>query len=136
MDDSQSYYETLQRWQDLKATISKLQGEERALREGLFDGAFPEPKEGTNTMEMPDGRKLKGVFKINRSVNEEALGALKLTPTQMNANFRTTHSLKITAYKELDVKTRKIIDSVLVSRPGLPTLDVKEAKPAAAEVKP
>lgn len=136
MDDSQSYYETLARWQTLKETISKLQGEERALREGLFDGAFENPKEGTNTMEMPDGRKLKGVYKINRIVDEEALEGLHLTPTQMKSMFRAKHSLRITAYKELDTKGRKVIDAVLVSKPGLPTLSVIEAKPSAAEVKP
>ncbi len=136
MDNSQSYYDTLARWQELTGTIKQLQGDERALREGLFEGAFPNPTEGTNTMELPDGRKLKGVYKINRIVDEEGLKNLKLTPTQLRAHFRTKHSLLIAAYKALDDHARQILDSVIVSKPGLPTLDIVEAKPAAAEVKP
>lgn len=135
MDDSQSYYETLARWQDLTESIKQLQGEERALREGLFEGAFPHPAEGTNTMELPDGRKLKGVFKINRIVDEDGLLNLKLTPTQMTRFFRRKHSVRISVYKELVDDERKVLDTVIVSKPGLPTLSIVEAKPAATEVK-
>ncbi len=136
MDDSQSFYDTVGRWQELKIAIHELQGEERALREGLCNGVFPNPTEGTNTYELPDGRKLKGVFKINRTVDEEGLKNLKLTPTQLAATFRTKHDVRIAAYKALDPEAKKVIDSVVMSKPGLPTLSVVEAKPAAAEVKP
>lgn len=134
MDDSQSYYETLGRWQELTIAIKELQGQERALREGLFQGAFPDPKEGTNTMELPDGRKLKGVYKINRIVDEEAL--TQFTPNQMKRFFRIKHSLRISVYKELDAAETKLVDQAVVSKPGLPTLSIAEAKPSPAEVKP
>jgi len=136
MADSQAYFETLARWQELKAAITKLQGEERALREGLFEGAFQAPVEGTNTMELPDGRKLKGVYNIRRTIREAEFDDLKIPPALRKALFRTKHELKTTAYRELELDVRHVVDTILTIKPGLPTLSIIEAKPDKAEVAP
>ena len=47
----------------------------------------------------------------------------------LKAIFKTKHVLRVTAYKELDPEIRKVIDTVVMSKPGLPTLTIVEAKP-------
>jgi len=136
MADSQAYFATLERWQELKAAITKLQGEERALREGLFEGAFQTPVEGTNTMDLPDGRKLKGVYNIRRTIREAEFDDLKISPALRKTLFKTKHTLQTTAYRGLDDETRNNVDTILTIKPGLPTLSIIAAKPDKAEVTP
>lgn len=130
-----TYYENLERWQELTATIKHLQGEERALREGLFNGTFPDPVEGTNTHELPDGRKVKGVYKIYRKTVEDRLKDL---PNGLKRRvFKVKHELKTSAYRDLPEEERKAVDACLDIKPaGLHSLKVVEAKPSPDTVEP
>lgn len=130
------YFETLERWQELQAVIPKLQAEEKALREGLFKGTFPNPEEGVNKKELPDGRVLKGTHKLYRNVQERELPNLKLSPKLKEKLFKKKHSLVTGQYRKLDDKTRKQVDSVLIIKPGLPTLEIVEPKGDKVEVSP
>ena len=128
------YYENLERWQELSATIKKLKGEERALREALFKGTFPDPEEGTNKHELPDGRIVKGVFKINRRVIEDEITSV---PKALREKvFKVKHSLQTRAYRDLTDNQKQIVDAVLKISPGLPSLDVVEPEPSKEKVAP
>lgn len=129
------YYQTLERWESLKKSIQRLQLEEKALRQGLFDGTFPNPIEGTNKKELEDGRVLKGVFKINRKVSDQE-GVFRLPKAQRDLMFRTKVDLKTAEYKKLDDEARKAVDVYLTATPGLPTLDLIAAKPSPEGVAP
>lgn len=126
------YMEALERQQELAAAIKHMQAEERALREGLFNGTFPAPREGTNEYTLPDGRIVKGTFKLNRSLNEDELkGVLKqLGWKKADAPVRTKTELDLTRYRELPDETRAIFDTALEIKPGLPTLEVVTPTPA------
>ena len=50
------YFETLARWQELQEAIKHMQAEEKALRQGIANGTFPEPKEGVNKLVLEDGQ--------------------------------------------------------------------------------
>lgn len=118
------WYDKLERWQVLKASIAKLTSEERALRQELFDGTFPNPEEGTNTVELPDGRKIKGVYKITRSVREKDLTRV---PKELRDEvFAVKHSLKTRQYRELTDAQRAKVDEALTIKPGLPSLEIVE----------
>lgn len=137
IDETAAYYATLDRWKELKETIAHLQAEERALREGIVKGSFPKPKEGTNTLMLPDGRKLKAVVKFNRSVDLEAYEQAGFTPSERKRIFRTTVALQTTAYKSIEDKDFKNkVDNVLTIKPGLPTLNLEAAKPNSEAVSP
>jgi len=126
------YYATLERWSELKETISKLQGEERALREGLFRGSFPDPVEGTNIYELDNGQQLKGVYKINRTTIEANVDAL---PAKLRKQvYKVKHVLNVKAYRELSATEQLQVDMTLKIKPGLPTLSVLEPKPDSAVV--
>lgn len=122
-----SYYQTLERWHQLVATIKTLQDEERALREGIFKGTFADPKEGVNTVALPDGRTLKGTYKLNRTVDQA--GVLLLPKKVREAAFKAKFDLSLSAYRTLDEETQKVVDGVLTVSPGMPQLELVEAKP-------
>jgi hypothetical protein len=126
------YYATLDRWRELQETIRKLQGEERALREGLFQGSFPDPEEGTNLCELPNGQQLKGVYKINRTPIED--GVKSLPKKLRDKVFKVKHVLNLGVYRSLDHEERLAVDSTLKIKPGLPTLSVLEPKPETTVV--
>jgi len=122
------YYAKLERWMELKAMVDKLSAEERALREDIAAEAFPEPKEGVNNLELPDGRVLKVNHKVYRNVDEKGLAQSSLDPEVKEKLFRVKHSLRLTPYRELDHETRRKVDRVITERPGLATIDIKEPK--------
>ena len=128
------YLSTLARWQELQITIKNLQAEERSLRDGLFRGTFKRPTEGVNKTTLPDGRELKGTHKLNRNVVQDAVSAVP-APLRKKV-FKTTHALVLSAYRNLDKDEQKTVDKALTITPGLPTLEIKEAKPEAGAVTP
>lgn len=129
MGETLTYQETLERWKQLKEMISKLQGEERALREGLFFGTFPKPTEGTNKHILPDGSTLKGVHKINRNVVQDAVQ--KVPDSLRELVFKTTYSLILGEYKKLPKADQKVVDKALTITNGLPTLELVPPKAVA-----
>ena len=135
MTETMDFFETLERWSELKEAIARLQGEERALRQGLFDGTFPDPHEGTNKFELEDGRVIKGVLKINRKVSDPE-GVAALPKKERDVVFKTEYTLRTTPYKNLDDIQRKAIDRLITATAGLPTLTLVEAKPSPEEVAP
>lgn len=122
------YYGALARWQELKQAIEVMSEEERMLREGLFNGTFPEPEEGTNEYTLPDGRIVKGVYKLNRKLNEDVLpdvvAELGWTPKSKKLPIRTKQELDLKKYRTLDDEQRAIFDQALTITPGLPSLEV------------
>jgi len=122
------WYDKLERWQVLKASIAKLTAEERSLRQELFEGTFPNPEEGTNTAELPDGRKIKGVYKISRTVREKDL--TRVPKDIRDEVFAVKHSLKTRQYRKLTDAQRAKVDEALTIKPGLPALEVVPAPEA------
>jgi hypothetical protein len=120
------YLEALARWEELSASIRHLQAEERALREALFAGTFPDPKEGTNSYTLPDGRIVKGVYKLNRNLIEPELDKVlkKLGWKRADAPLRVHVSLELEKYRRLREPVRLVFDECLEIKPGLPTLSV------------
>lgn len=121
------YFETVQRWHELKATIQHLQAEERALREGLFSGTFPNPEEGVNKYTLPDGSVLKGTYKLNRTLDDDKLKELVkegLLPKKVyRAIRRVKVELNLAEYRKLSDKHAKICAEAITVKPGLPSLE-------------
>ena len=129
------YMETLSHWETLKGQIKHLQERERELREGLFAGTFPTPEEGTNEYPLPDGRIVKGTYKLNRTLDDELLADLvkkrKVTAKVAEKIKRITVALDLAAYRELTDKQRLAVDEAITTKPGLPTLEVVFPAPEA-----
>jgi hypothetical protein len=126
------YYASLAEHAALVAQIAELQERERALRASLFNGTFPQPTEGTNKLVLPDGRTVKGEYKINRNLVESAwaqLGARELGILIDSGAFKHKAALVLPKYRDLEPAVRVLADTVLEIKPGLPTFEVVVPKP-------
>lgn len=145
----------------LKAEAARAQEEERAIRKVVFDYFFPSPAEGTNTVEQPDGSKVKGVYPMDRKVDKAVLDVLRqlklrdLEPADLerlhiNPSLYTGDEpvldvvrlnpdtvinwkpdLAAKVYKALTAEQRYVFDRCVTSKPGSISLEFIPAPPAA-----
>ena len=138
MDDQQdsvseqlSYFDTLREWERLRESVRVLQAKERELREGLFNGTFPTPREGANKVEFtgPDGVEyvLTGTYKLNRSVDEELWAEVQgALPEEVASEVMVWDPrLDMKFYRGLKDEWQKQVDACLTIKPGLPELELK-----------
>lgn len=144
-------------WEDLKRRSAALVEEERALRRLIFDHFFPAPTEGTNTVALPDGSKVKGAYPLNREVEKELLEVLQtvrlrdldqptlvalhinpalytgeelvLDVVRLNTNTLVTWkpSLAVKVYKALTAEQRLLFDRCVTTKPGSISLELVPA---------
>lgn len=121
-------------WTQLKTWMATAKERESYLRgtiaSRVFDshklptGAFPEGT--TNTSVGPYRAKLGSTWK--RDVLEEllvpTLTEAALTPAEQKDLIKMNPVLSVTAYRKLPEEKRKIVDKMLVTKPGSITLDV------------
>ena len=121
-----TYYELLEEWLQLKAELDAIKKKEADLRKMLFQGAFPNPVEGTNTATLEDGTIVKGTHKISRNIDEAALPAVleKIPEGIRDSLVAYKPSLATSAYRKLTAEERKTFDQALIIKPGTPTLEV------------
>lgn len=128
----------LEEWRAAKAdadAVKSIVQKEQQLRKEIFELFFPEPKEGTNTLELPEGWKLKGVFKLTRNIDEAALSTVTKHLREIGVNADTLvqwkPSLKLATYKELTAEQRNLMDEAIVCKPGSPTVELVAPKEKA-----
>lgn len=129
----------MEEWYRLQQQLAEIKGKEMALRLRIFKHHFPNPKEGTNTVPLNDGTgcELKGVHKINRSVEKAAL--VVLAPKFEEAKIAVGDlieykpELKIAEYRTLTEEQRELFDQALIVKDGTP--DVKIVLPAKNKAK-
>jgi hypothetical protein len=127
---SQTFEELLTVWQKTAAEAKRLATEERKLRDALCAAAFPKPTEGVNKRELVDGRIFKMTHKINRSVDEAAIPAMRealakaTNEVTFDDIFKTKIDLQVGPYKKLAPELLVIVNEAVVSKPGAPTIEV------------
>lgn len=131
----ESFEQGLAQWEDLKRQVKHLQETERAYREALFAAAFPSPEEGVNEFKLPDGRVVKGTYKLTRKLDAEKLEELvkgRKVTAKVAERIQNWHvSLDLTEYRELTDKQRAAVDQAIESKPALPSLEVVWPAPEA-----
>lgn len=125
-------FERLQRWYTTKLELSELKTSEVLERKDLAGYYFPNPREGTNRLELGGGFHLKMTFPINRKVDEDAFNAVKVKDIKrlklpMDDLFIMKPTLSLSAYRELDDEQRAFIDELLDSDDGTPSMDIVPA---------
>lgn len=128
---SRPYLEVLEEWLAVRAVAKQSAAKETRLRQELFAAAFPAPTEGTNKLELPDGRIVKGDHKINRSVDQAAVQQVMAELRELGQNdvtadevFPVKYELSKSALKKLSADGQKIASKAIVAKPGMPGLDV------------
>lgn len=126
--------EKMSKWAESERELARWKAEEMALRQVLFAHFFPKPREGTNTADLAEGWKIKGQYKINRKLDEPALPACfaQLPAGVQDAVLKWVPEISMTAYKEQPPEVRSILDTVIISKPGAPSLEFVPPKSKAA----
>ncbi len=119
-------------WHVLKAEAARLNEQEKELRIEIFNMAFPNPEEGSkyNKMDLDDGYMLQGDYKINRRIDEAALGEVQkqMDPVMFNRAFRFKPELNKSGFKDLTEEQRSIACIAIIATPGTPSLDIVQKK--------
>lgn len=118
----------MDKWYNLQKQLEQIKAEEMDLRKKIFAYYFTQPKEGTNTVPLDAGWVIKGMYKINRTVDLPLLTAhmadLRKKKINVEALIKYTPELVTAEYRKLDEKQRKEIDAVLKISVGSPSLEI------------
>lgn len=105
------------------------------VRKELFALAFPVPKEGTNTEDLPNGWKIKGIYRLDRKLDEAALPAVFEQLRNQNVNpdplVKWKPELVTGDYKALSPANKATFDQALTTKPASPTVELIPPKEKA-----
>lgn len=135
-DDMESY---LDGWQTLVKAQALLRVEEMEQRKKLFAFFFPNPKEGTNTVVLPDGRKVKGSFKITRGIDDQQVSLARAEyqlvnnrPVEFDDLLRVKYDLSTTEFRKIQPKPGEepsaaylAASRMIIAKPGSPSLEIE-----------
>lgn len=131
-------------WDEAKKVLEAAKTSEMEARKAVADYCFPNPKEGTNRIELNNGYALKCVAKLNYKIAapndridaiEDEAGKLGNEGTFLIERVITwTPAFSKSEYNKLDTnlpvhaKIKALVDSVLEITPGAPALTLEEPK--------
>jgi len=132
-------------WREAKEALEKAKEAEMFLRKRVVDFAFdPNKQSGTENVDLGNGYKLKAVKKLNygfikndenkldKAAIDKALAKIEKDGAvgELIAErlVKWTPDLSLSEYKLLSDKHKAIIDSVIVTTEGSPTLEIVEPK--------
>ena len=117
-------------WYSVAKQMAALKSKEHLLRLRLAAFFFPEPKEGTNKVPIPEGQRwhLKMKHVLNRTVDEAALMASRedLTTAGVSVDkiIKYKPELAKSEYNKLTDEQKKLVDRCLTIKPGTPQLEL------------
>ena len=125
----------LAEWNAISTQLAYLKEREMALRLQIYAAMFQSPPEGTSTIDLATGWKLKAVTKVNRSIDIAALTAVRQRFAEIGVPFdpliRWTPELSTKEYRALSEPTRAVFDECLIAKPGTPSLQLVPPKEPA-----
>lgn len=128
--------EDFNEWARVTAELGKLKAAEILLRTKIFKAMFPNPKEGTNQVDLTGGYVLKAKYSISRKIVEDLLAAhtksLKEAGLKLADLIVIKRELSITEYRKLTEEQLKLFDQILEIKPGTPALEIELPKRAKA----
>lgn len=139
LDEGDSPEALLNKWEAAKELLDTAKALEGKLRKAAIAAIYPDGiAEGANTVELADGVKLTATGRVNYKLDsdtdkvEKALDKLeKAGPEGKLLADRLVSwkpSLSVGEYRSLDDKYRKIIDAVITTSEGTPSLELKRGK--------
>jgi hypothetical protein len=129
-------------WEESKKALEVAKEKEMEQRKAVVAFAFdPNKESGTERIELGNGYQAKAVKKVNygfvktedgklnKAAIDKALAKIEKvggTVGELIAErlVKWTPDLSLTEYKQLDEKFKKIIDEVIVTSEGAPTLEI------------
>lgn len=122
-------------WYRLKEELARIKTTEMLLRQKIFKFYFPNPKEGTNKVDLKDGTDavLKAIHIIDRTIDPGSLDALRTAIFEEGSNLprlpiadliRYKPDLVLREYRKLTVEETLVFDQCLIIKPGSPQLEI------------
>lgn len=119
--------EEIQEWYGLQEILKTSKEREMVLRLKIFNSMFNEKTEGTKTVDLAQGWKAKGTFKLNRSIDIAAFDTSKdhLRSLNIPIDLLVTYKpeLSVSVYRKLTEEQKAEFDAVLTIKEGSPTLE-------------
>lgn len=124
-----TFEDYLEEWLKEVAKLKQAKKDEMRLRKFLFNGAFPNPCEGSQKITLGDGREVTGTLPYTREIDLPVLnGVLEelaaFSEPEVALVFGTKPTFSLTNYRKVGDAAKKIIDKTLITKPGTPTLKV------------
>lgn len=120
--------EKLEKWYNMQEELKVLREAESVLRNEIFKVAFPNPKEGTNKLDLPEGWVLNATMPITRKVDLAAFLALKeeleaahISPDKM---VKFLPELELKQYRCLTEEEVQLVDQFLIIKEGSPQMKI------------
>lgn len=115
-------------WYKITEELDALKPKEMALRKKIAKHYFSNPREGTNSTDLPNEYVMKMVHTINRKFDEGQLQAniLNLVKANIpiNSLIKREPTLIISGYRGLVAEQRDLVDLCLIATPGSPQLEI------------
>ena len=135
--ENQLTQDDFNQWAKVTEQLGKLKATEMLLRMKIFRVMFPNPVEGTNSVNLTDGWVLKAKYPINRKVLEDILVArtkeFKEAGLKLNNLIVRNPELAVAEYRKLTAEELKLFDQALEIKPGSPALEIVLPKRAKAQ---
>lgn len=123
-------YAKLEQWRAATLELELVKANEMRLRKELVAECFPTLLEGTNSRELQGGWVLKMNQPFTRSLDQakapELLKALK--KLKADSVVKVKYDLSVAAYRTLEGQARALVDEVLTTKPGSPSLELVPPK--------
>lgn len=123
-------YEKLEQWRAAALDLELAKTLEMRLRKELTAECFPNLLEGTNSIELQAGWVLKLNQPFTRSLDQakapEVLKALK--KLKADGAVKIKYDLSLAVYRGLEGQARALVDDILTTKPGSPSLELVAPK--------
>ena len=128
--------ELLSKWHEAQESLKQAKEAEADLRRAVISEFFsqvPEDAEGTFSLPIGGGFKLKSQYKLTRKVNTDALDEMReqieATGVKLDEVIHWTPVLRMAAYNTLTLDQRQVFDEVIESKQSIPALKIEAPKP-------
>lgn len=128
--------ELLSKWHEAQESLRQAKEAEADLRKAVISEFFanvPQDAEGTFSLPLGGGYKLKSQYKLTRKVNQEALHEMKEQIEAAGVNLgeviHWTPVLRMAAYNTLTAEQRQVFDEVIESKQSILALKIEAHKP-------
>ena len=110
-------------WSAIKEHMRELEAREKLLRDSIFFAAFPDFDEGTQTKNLGNGWRLRGVCRVNRVLDQGVYYSMADDPAVATLVDQKP-ALRQSAWKALPEKERVRLAALVTERAGMPALEL------------
>lgn len=127
--------ELLSKWHEAQCALQQAKEAEADLSKKVVEEFFskvPQDAEGTFSLPLGGGYKLKSQYRLTRKINAEALQELKAdleaNGVDVDALVHWTPSIVMGQYRTLSMEQKQLFDEVIESKQSTPSISIESPK--------